>query len=269
VADLESVLPDLETEGDELDRLVSPLSAAAWSTPTPAPGWTIAHQIAHLAWTDQAAVLAITDPATFRDAVLAEFAGSSAVDDAAEVGAQLPPPQLLSRWRTGRADLAAALRATDPGTRIGWLGPPMSPTSMATARFMETWAHGRDIANALGVQQPPTPRIRHVAHLGVRARNFAFAVHHEPAPEAEFRVALIAPDGGSWTWGPADAEDTVTGSALDFCLLATQRINRVDTDLQATGAAADRWLEIIQAFAGPPGPGREATSAVPPNSGPA
>ena len=58
-----------------------------------------------------------------------------------------------------------------------------------------------------------------------------------------------------WAFGPEDAEQTVTGSALDLCLLATQRINRADTDLVATGPDADRWLDIAQCFAGPPGEG--------------
>src|SRR3712207_7363650 len=39
--------------------------AADFSRPTPAPGWTIAHQIAHLAWTDWIALTAVTDPDAF------------------------------------------------------------------------------------------------------------------------------------------------------------------------------------------------------------
>ena len=49
----------------------------------------------------------------------------------------------------------------------------------------------------------------------------------------------------------------VTGPAYDFCLLVTQRVHRDDTDLVATGAEADAWLDIAQAFAGPSGQGRE------------
>jgi uncharacterized protein (TIGR03084 family) len=133
----------------------------------------------------------------------------------------------------------------------------MSPTSMATARFMETWAHGLDIDEALGVRSEPTDRVRHVAHLGVRTRNFAFGVHGLDAPAEEFRIELKAPSGELWTWGPEDAAQRVTGSAYDFCLLATQRRHREDLDLYAEGPDADAWLDIAQAFAGPPGTGRE------------
>jgi uncharacterized protein (TIGR03084 family) len=137
-----------------------------------------------------------------------------------------------------------------------WFGPPMSPASMATARFMETWAHALDVYDALGARPEPTDRIRHVAHLGVRTRNFSFGVHELEPPAEEFRVELTAPSGETWVWGPADAEQRVTGSAVDFCLLVTQRAHRADTDLVAEGADAEKWLSIAQAFAGPPGEGR-------------
>ena len=59
-----------------------------------------------------------------------------------------------------------------------------------------------------------------------------------------------------WTWGPADAADRVSGTALDFCLLVTQRRHRDDLALAVDGEAAQHWMAIAQAFAGPPGPGR-------------
>jgi uncharacterized protein (TIGR03084 family) len=70
------------------------------------------------------------------------------------------------------------------------------------------------------------------------------------------RVELTAPDGAVWTWGPAEAEDRVTGPALDFCLLVTQRSHRDDLSLAIQGPAATEWMSIAQAFAGAPGPGR-------------
>ena len=139
-----------------------------------------------------------------------------------------------------------------------WFGPPMSPTSMATARLMETWAHSLDVHSAVGVVPESTDRIRHIAHLAVRTRNFSFITNSLTPPAGEFRIDLVAPDGDVWTFGPEDAEQTVTGSALDLCLLATQRINRVKTDLVATGDDADQWLDIAQCFAGPSGEGRPA-----------
>ncbi len=133
----------------------------------------------------------------------------------------------------------------------------MKPASMATARLMETWAHGQDVADALGVTREPTARLRHIAHLGLRTLGFAFTVHGLPAPERPVRLELTAPDGGAWAFGPADAQDVVTGPALDFCLLVTQRRHRDDLALTATGPVATAWLPIAQAFAGAPGNGRD------------
>lgn len=256
MTDAAAVFDDLSAEGEELDGLVAGLSDAEWATATPSPGWTIAHQIAHLAWTDDRAILAVADPDGFT-AELVEFVAKAAtiVDEAAADGAAVRPPELLERWRLSRAKVHGVLLGLPAGQRIPWYGPPMSAPSMATARLMETWAHGQDVADALGVRREPTARLRHVAHLAVRTRDFAHLLHDRTPPE-EFRVELTAPDGEVWTWGPEDAAQRVTGSAIGFCLLATQRRHRDDTDVQAVGSAADAWLDIIQAFAGVPGPGR-------------
>lgn len=253
------VFDDLRAESDELDLFVAELSPEQWTLATPAPRWTIAHQIAHLAWTDRSALLAITDEDAFRAlAQKALAAPGSFVDEGAEDGARLPAAELLARWREGRTALDAALRGSAPGARSPWYGPPMSAASMATGRLMETWAHGQDVADALGVERVPTDRLRHVAHIGVRARDFAFGVRGLPVPDGAFRVELRMPSGALWVSGPEDAGQRVTGPGIDFCLLVTQRAHRDDLALRAEGVDAERWLGIAQAFAGPPGPGRPA-----------
>ncbi|MBM7789927.1 TIGR03084 family metal-binding protein [Tenggerimyces flavus] len=263
MVELAPVLADLADECADLDRLVADLPAASWDLPTPAPGWTIAHQIAHLAWTEEAAITAATAPDAFGERIreaLDDF--DRFVDRGAQAGATALPAEILERWRRSRSTLADALRATPPGTKLPWYGVPIGAVSMASARIMETWAHGLDVADALGMTREPTDRLRHVAHLAVRTRDFAFALRQLPAPTEEFRVALTAPDGSSeWTWGPEDADQQVTGPALDLCLLATQRRHRTDLALVAHGADADRWLDIAQTFAGPPGAGRPAGGA--------
>lgn len=258
-----SVFDDLRAESQELDELVRDLEPGRWALRTPAPRWTVAHQIAHLAWTDRAALLAMNDPGAFAGEVeKAVAAPDSFVDDGADAGAAQEPAALLAQWRDGREELQKVLRgAAAAKTKFPWYGPPMSAASMATGRLMETWAHGQDVADALGVARTPTDRLRHVARIGIRARDFAYAVHGLPAPGAEFRVELVAPSGETWAYGPDDAAQRVTGSALDFCLLVTQRAHRDDLALRAEGADADRWLGIAQAFAGPPGQGRPPKGA--------
>jgi uncharacterized protein (TIGR03084 family) len=258
MSDPTPVFDDLREESRALDVLVAELTDEQWAGATPAPRWSVAHQIAHLYWTDKAALLAVTDRDGFGAVVEKALATpDSFVDDAADEGARLAPAELLARWREGRDALDRALRDAAPqGTRFPWFGPPMSAASMATGRLMETWAHGQDVADALGVVRAPTDRLRHVVRIGVRARDFAFGVRGLPVPQEEFRVEVQAPSGASWTFGPEDAPQRVTGPALDFCLLVTQRAHRADLGLRAEGPDADRWLDIAQAFAGPPGTGR-------------
>jgi uncharacterized protein (TIGR03084 family) len=257
VSDLDSIIADLRAESDELDALVAPQPADRWATPTPAAGWTVAHQIGHLLWTDRVALTAVTDAAQFAELLNAAAADPTGfVDAGADKCAAMAPPDLLAAWRSTRQRLHDVLLTVPDGRKLPWFGPPMSPASMATARLMETWAHGLDVADALGVRRPATGRLRSVAHIGVRTRDYAFVVNGLTPPADPFYVELRAPDGGSWSWGPPDAAQRVTGSAEDFCALVTQRRPLRSLDITAHGEEAQRWLGIAQAFAGPPGPGR-------------
>jgi uncharacterized protein (TIGR03084 family) len=257
MADAGPIIDELGAESDDLDALVAPLAESDWGTPTPAAGWTIAHQIGHLLWTDRVALTSVTDEAAFGELVTAAATDPGGfVDAGAAQQADRPPAELLDDWRRTRRRLHDELRGVAPGRRLLWFGPPMGAASMATARLMETWAHGLDVADALGVRKPPTGRLRAIAHLGVRTRDFAFTVNGLTPPSEPFRVELIAPDGSVWEWGPADAAQRITGSAEDFCYLVTQRRPSASLDIKAVGDDASRWLTIAQAFAGPPGPGR-------------
>lgn len=251
---LDAVLTDLEAEGAQLESWVAPLEAGKWATPTPAEGWTIAHQIAHLAWTDETSVKAATDAEAFAETMKAATANPTGfVDVAANELAALGPADLLARWRSSRESLVRTLREVPEGAKIPWYGPPMSPTSMATARLMETWAHAHDVAESLGIEPPRTDRAKHVAYLGARTRDFAHHMRGENPPTEEFRVELDGPSGDVWAWGPEDAAQGVVGDGWDFALLATRRLHPEDAAVKAVGAEAGHWLTIVQAFAGLPG----------------
>ena len=259
---LESVLADLEAESDQLDAIVAGLDDDGWTTATPAPGWDVAHQVAHLHWTDIASLAAIEGGEAFAAHMKGAIENPTGyVDAEADRLAALAPQDLLSAWRDGRQQLAAALRAVPDGEKIAWFGPPMSPASMATARLMETWAHSRDVAEAFGIELPRSARAKHVANLGFRTRGFAYLVRGREVPSVPVRVELVGTDGETWAWGPEDAENRVTGNGYDFALLATRRRTRDDVDVVAHGAAAEEWLDIVQAFAGLPGPDPQPLAA--------
>jgi uncharacterized protein (TIGR03084 family) len=259
--DFEQVLADLSAEQSDLDAILLGLDGDTWDAPTPASGWAVRDQVSHLAYFDGRARAALTEPEEFVAQVAAVQADPRLADQLMEEhlaeGRSLAPAELLGWWRSERSALAASLATVDPATRIPWYGPPMSAVSFATARLMETWAHGQDVVDAIGVTRLPTARLRHVAHIGVRALPFSFIVRGRTPPDEPVFVELRSPDHETWTWGPEDATDSVRGPALDFCLVVTQRRHRDDVRLRVTGPVAGEWMTIAQAFAGGPGPGRQ------------
>jgi uncharacterized protein (TIGR03084 family) len=251
---METICDDLHAEHQSLDELVATLDEDAWSLPTPAAGWSIRDQISHLCFFDRRATMALRDPEEFAaDIEHLVAAGGTAASVVA--GRAMTGAQLLAAWRSDGAALLALARTVDPSSRIPWYGPSMGARSFITARLMETWAHGQDVVDALGAPRAPSARLRHVAHIGVRARPFSYVINGKALPEAAVHVALTAPDGSAWEWDES-AVDSVSGSALDFCLVVTQRRHLADTSLQVAGAAATEWMSIAQAFAGEPGNGR-------------
>jgi uncharacterized protein (TIGR03084 family) len=253
--ELSELCDDLEAERASLDALIAGLDEEGWHTATSAPGWTVRNQVSHLTFVEGRAVLAFEDADAFavalegdrRDPELFAYHmdGEPLPDDSAVV---------LEQWRATGARFVRLARAMDPAARVPWYGPPMRPASMVSARIMETWAHGDDVAEALRVERAPTARLRHIAHLGVGARRFSYTVRGLEPIETPVRVELVGPDGDSWTWGDESAADVVRGSALDFCLVVTRRRRVEHTALHVTGDAAREWMSVAQAFAGPPGP---------------
>jgi uncharacterized protein (TIGR03084 family) len=255
--DMDTLADDLAAETLVLRGLVADLKDADWRRETPAVGWTIADQLAHLAFFDDAAVSAVIEPDEFRtELARIQAAGGVNPDAIADDYRAMPASDVLAWFDESRTRLITTFRDVDPSVRLPWFGPPMSAATALTARIMETWAHGQDIADSRGVVREATDRLRHVAHIGVGARAFSFETNGRPVPETPVRVELRAPTGGEWSWGPSDADNRVTGAALDFCLVVTQRRNLADVSLTVTGADAAAWMEIAQAFAGPPGEGR-------------
>ncbi|MCU1450095.1 MAG: wyosine base formation protein [Acidimicrobiales bacterium] len=254
--DMGKLCDDLLAETADLEALVVALDTGGWATSTPAEGWDVKDQVAHLAYFDDRARQAMTDADGFRADLEEALRLPDLVDSITEDNRRHDGDETLAWFRRARADLVAVARTADPSTRVPWYGPDMSVASSITARIMETWAHGQDVADALGAVRAPTDRLRHVAFIGVRTLANSYQARGLEVPDVPVRVELRAPSGEAWLFGPDDAVDVVRGPALDFCLAVTQRRHIDDLDIDVEGPVAAEWLSIAQAFAGPPGSGR-------------
>lgn len=255
---MKEICTDLAKEYEELDIIVAGLDESGWNVMTPAEGWTVKDQIRHLAYYDERARLAVTEPEAFGQHLVDIGADPESHREYLEkLGKELSAAELLEWWRRERRALLDALILLDRKTRLKWYGPPMSALSFATARIMETWAHGQDVADALGIERVPTDRLRHIAHLGVATFGWSFTNRRMKVPDSPVRVEITSPSGELWTWGPEKAKDNVRGSAEDFCLVVVQRRNLADTQLVVEGATARQWMSIAQTYAGVPGAGRK------------
>lgn len=253
---LDAILEDLAGEHGALDAIVDGLPDERWDAPTPADRWRVRDQIGHLAFFDQQGALAATDAERFVSETKAGLADRKTFAARTEqLGRDHTGDELLGIWRSARSSCIAALRGVPDGVRLPWYGPPMSVRSFVTARLMETWAHGQDVVDGLGLPidaRAVTDRLRHIAFLGVSTRGWSYVVRGREAPAADVRVELTLPSGAEFAHGPAGAADSVHGSALDFCLVVTQRRNVADTALAVSGPLAEEWVSIAQCFAGAP-----------------
>ncbi len=252
------LLDDLAAEQRYLDAALAPTADDVWERPTPCEGWLVRDVIAHLAEVDDSAAAVAAGAPQYPN-------GGGRSDDGLRSERQdrarsMTRVQLVDWWRAARGRLAAALQPLDPKARLPWAGPPMSARSFATARLMECWSHGLDALDGAGTAPVDSDRLRHVAHLGFITRAFAYQTRGLTPNSEPLRVELLLPSGAAWSRGPEDAHNLISGQAGDFCRVAAQRIHYRDTKLSWRGAAAEEFLQVAQAFAGPPGQGRPQRS---------
>ena len=247
---------DFRAEAAALAALLEPLSDGDFTHRTQFKGWSVNDVIGHLHLFDRAARLALTDPLAFRDLMTPVMAalerGDSLLLPQRAILGDLAGRALLRAWRAEAEATADAYARADPRQRIPWVGPAMSARSAITARQMETWAHGQELFDLLGVTRRETDRIRNIVHLGVATFGWSFANRGLPVPDPAPHLRLTAPSGAVWKWNPPRKDNAITGTAVDFARVVTQVRNVADTGLTVTGPTARRWMEIAQCFAGPP-----------------
>ncbi len=250
----QQLLDDLVAEQQYLDAQLADIADDVWQRDTPCRGWMVRDVIAHLAEVDDnAAAIASGKTMQMEGGVRSADGTRSALQDSSRHMTRL---QLVDWWRAARQRLQDALCPLDARTRLPWAGPPMSARSFATARLMECWSHGLDALDGSGIEPIHSDRLQHIAHLGFITRGFAYRTRGLEPNDEPLRVELTLPSCASWSRGEPDAASVIRGSAPDFCRVVTQRIHYKDTELSYTSGAAEKFLQVAQAFAGPPGEGR-------------
>ena len=256
---MKTICDDLNNEYEALDHIVSHLKKEEWLIKTPFNQWTIKDEISHIAYFDSTSKLSATDASAFNKHFESILVGVTQADDVftktLAKGRLMSIEELMQWWRTERNELLDALRNHDPKKKLPWYGLPMSAKSFATARLMETWAHGQDIVDALGIQRVPTDRLKHIAHLGNTTRGWSYANRQMAVPDQSVYVQLTSPSNIVWEWGNPQEDNIIQGSAEEFCLVVTKRRHVDDTHLIVKGSVAREWMIIAQAFAGPPADG--------------
>jgi len=257
---------DLREEGEELNAMLQTLAPEDWTRNTPFKSWTVNDVMQHLHQGDWMKVLTMKDS----DAYLAAAASRRAARDRDDGSSGLEEhgfeakegPALREQWHAYFQEMCDLMAASDPKRRVKWAGPDMGIRMAATARQMETWAHGQDIYDLLHRPRSHTDRIKNIAVLGVKTYGWTFANRGEEVPGGQPYVRLTAPSGSIWDWGAPDESNKVEGSALEFCQVVTQGRNIADVNLTVVGAPAEAWMAIAQCFAGPvndpPAPGHRA-----------
>jgi len=243
-----TVFDDLAAEQERLEGLLGGLDEAQWMSPSGAAGWTVADVVLHLAQSEEAVVVTASG-GDLRTGV-GQAAGATVDEriDALVRAERAAPDLVFGRWQRARRTALDALQAADPDRPLAWVAAPVKPTTLATTRLAEHWAHGLDITGPLGLEFPDTERLRHVAWLAHRTLPYAMTLAGEPP--AQIRCELTAPDGASvWEFGPADAESAITGAAGQFCRVAARRLAPADSGLTASGPHGAAALRLMRTYA--------------------
>ena len=245
---MNEAVAELRAEQAELEAILRSLSPEHWAAPTPAQGWDVRDQVSHLADTNEIAYdTAAGGPRQLNEEALTFPTPEAFTESGCIKGRAMDPAQVLDWWTTTAERVNEMLLTKDPKERLPW-GLGMSARMLVTARLMEHWAHGLDIRAAVGEQPNPTPRLRSIALLIFKAMPYAFSVVKVSPPAGTLRVELDF-DGERWTLGAEDADNVISGDALEYCMVGVQRMHHEEAKtLKAQGPLAEAALKYARAF---------------------
>jgi len=247
---------DFRDESEELYRLIESISDEDFERNSQFKDWTINDVLGHLHMWNWAADLSLKDNDGFMD-----FIEKLKTDLMSGVSLRkfennwldgLKNKELLKEWRRFFLEMSERFVVAEPKLRVKWMGPDMSVLSSITARLMETWAHGQEVYDLMGVVRVNKDRIKNISVLGINTFGWTYIVRTMEVPSEKPHVKLIAPSGETWEWNETNANNSIEGLAEEFCQVVTQVRNITDTKLKVNGEIANQWMSMAQCFAGPP-----------------
>ena len=245
---------DFQQESESLADALRNLNDVDFKQKTQFKGWTIEDILGHLHMFNVAADLTLEDGAKFKlffSRIEKEMANGKTL-----LQSQYPWLNgmsgriLYNSWIEGSSKVAAKYVIADPKTRVKWAGPEMSARSSITARQMETWAHGHEIFDSLGINREEFDRIKNIVFLGVNTFNWSHVVNKQVVPDAMPYLRLTSPTGQLWEFGDRNDKEMISGDAVGFAQVVTQTRSFYDVNLTAIGPVANHWMNIAQCFAG-------------------
>ena len=247
---------DFIEEATVLAEFLESQPDSVFETVTLFKSWTVNDVLGHLHMFDVAALKTVEGEAvfdSFMKPVLERLnQGMSLLEAQYPFLGNLKGRELFEKWQETTKVLGQKYATIDPKQRVKWVGPDMSALSSITARQMETWAHGQEVFDALGVQRKDGDRIKNICHLGVVTFSWTFKNRQMPTPDPVPFVNLTSPSEENWEWNDNQSKSSIRGNAVEFAQVVTQVRNIKDTSLEVIGHSADQWMSLAQCFAGAP-----------------
>jgi uncharacterized protein (TIGR03084 family) len=250
------VMGALREQVQELLSIVGVLDEDQLGSPSACAGWSVSDVLLHLAQTNEMATASARGQ-------LATAAGGwtgsgggvrTDVDDvvarAVEGARGASGRDVRARWENSADEMIDALQTCDPSARVLWVAGDMAPRTLATTRLAETWIHTGDVCNGLGLEQPKSDRIWHIARLVHRTLPYSFRREGVEATGGVcFELTSGTDESAVWKFGEDNAATVISGAAVDLCRVAGQRADAAETSLRGTGPDAAIVLRVMRTFA--------------------
>jgi uncharacterized protein (TIGR03084 family) len=239
---MQDILSNLVAEQQLLDQYLQSIPVRNWNSKTSLKNWNITAHVSYLAALEDLAINALKKKGTEFN----KYRGPKGLEkfekQAINKGKDMRPQDVIEWWRMSRAAVIETLAKSSPGKKIKWWKNDIDCKTFAVMKLAETWAHSLDVYESMNKEYENTTRIEHVALYGwLNAEN---ATKSNKGKFQNIRVELIGPEYKAWQFGDENNENSIKGSADDWCRVVTGRIPKsFSPTLTAEGDFAKSFLK--------------------------